>query len=254
MGRLSGELNIPDSAMEQAELEQIIEEARIDRSPNLSLSNSQIAIFPDSIIGLGHYLTHLYLNENNLTCLPENIDNLFILKEFNLANNKLTNLPTSMSMLTNLTYLNLNGNPLTDLSILQALPSLEYITFLDVDLPHRYWIQIGTWKSEWLLDEDNTEIRRTLIEQLGYEKICQDLGSVNVDNWREYTLLRIDDAEIIYDEGYPVETEPMLLLKMTCPSTAHIHILRVPPHMKSTEAAITWINHGIHPDEFAVQT
>ncbi len=159
-----------------------------------------------------------------------------------------------MSMLTNLTYLNLNGNSLTDLSFLQALPKLEYITFLDVDLPRRYWIQIGKWRSEWLLDEDNTEIRRTLIEQLGYEKICQDLGSVNVDNWREYTLLKIDDAEIIYDEGYPVETEPMLLLKMTCPSTGHIHILRVPPDMTSAEAAITWVNHGIHPDEFAIQT
>jgi hypothetical protein len=45
----------------------------------------------------------------------------------------------------------------------------------------------------------------------------------------------------------------MLLLKITCPSTQHIHILRVPPEM-SAEAAITWVNHGIHPDEFAVQT
>jgi leucine-rich repeat protein SHOC2 len=46
----------------------------------------------------------------------------------------------------------------------------------------------------------------------------------------------------------------MLLLKMTCPSTQHIHILRVPPEMVSAEAAITWVNHGIHPDEFAVKT
>jgi hypothetical protein len=46
----------------------------------------------------------------------------------------------------------------------------------------------------------------------------------------------------------------MVLLKMTCPLTQHIHILRVPPEMESAETAITWINHGIHPDEFAVQT
>jgi hypothetical protein len=38
------------------------------------------------------------------------------------------------------------------------------------------------------------------------------------------------------------------------PSTGHIHILRVPPEMTSAEAAITWVNHGIHPDEFSVQT
>lgn len=46
----------------------------------------------------------------------------------------------------------------------------------------------------------------------------------------------------------------MLLLKLTCLSTQDIHILRVPPEMTSAEAAITWVNHGIHPDEFAVQT
>ena len=50
------------------------------------------------------------------------------------------------------------------------------------------------------------------------------------------------------------EREPMILLKMTCPSTGHIHILRVPPDLTSAEAAITWVNHGIHPDEFIVQT
>ena len=50
------------------------------------------------------------------------------------------------------------------------------------------------------------------------------------------------------------KVEPMVLLKMTCPSTAHIHILRVPLEMMSAETAITWINHGIHPDRFDVQT
>jgi hypothetical protein len=67
--------------------------------------------------------------------------------------------------------------------------------------------------------------------------------------------LKIDGIQDIYDKsGYLVGTEPTLLLKMTCPSTQHIHILRVPPEITSAEAAITWVNHGIHPDEFAVQT
>jgi hypothetical protein len=52
----------------------------------------------------------------------------------------------------------------------------------------------------------------------------------------------------------PIDREPMLLLKMTCASTGHIHILRVPPEMTSAEAVITWVNHGMHPDRFTVQT
>jgi hypothetical protein len=77
-------------------------------------------------------------------------------------------------------------------------------------------------------------------------------------------LLKIDGVEAVYDENgdEPIdspevtlrEREPMVLLKMTCPSTQHIQILRVPPEMTSAEAAITWVNRGIHPDEFAVQT
>ena len=67
--------------------------------------------------------------------------------------------------------------------------------------------------------------------------------------------MRIEDVETVYDEdGNIVRIEPMVLLKMTCPSTQHIHILRVPPEMTSAEAAITWVNHGIHPDKFVVQT
>jgi leucine-rich repeat protein SHOC2 len=45
-----------------------------------------------------------------------------------------------------------------------------------------------------------------------------------------------------------------MLLKMICPSTDRIHILRVPPEMISAEAAMTWTNHNIHPNNIAIQT
>jgi hypothetical protein len=144
---------------------------------------------------------------------------------------------------------------LEDLSVLQSLPSLKAVNFLDIEIPRRYWVKFNDWKAEWLLDEDNAEIRRVLIEQVGYEKICEELNAIDLDTWREYTLLKIDGIEAVYDEDEkPIDREPMVLLKMTCPSTQHIHILRVPPEMESAEAAITWVNHGIHPDKFAVQT
>jgi leucine-rich repeat protein SHOC2 len=87
--------------------------------------------------------------------------------------------------------------------------------------------------------------RLSKIADLRLDRICQELDAIDLDTWREYTLLKIE---------VNIEDEPMVLLKMTCPSTGHIHILRVPPEMASAEAAITWVNHGIHPDEFSVQT
>jgi hypothetical protein len=122
------------------------------------------------------------------------------------------------------------------------------VFFLNVMLPRCYWTKLSEWQPEWLLDTDNAEVRRVLIQQVGYKKICARLGAKAIDSGREYTLLKIDGLEPIYDEdGEPLEKEPMLLLKMICPSTGHIHILRVPPRMESAEAAITWVNHRAIP-------
>jgi leucine-rich repeat protein SHOC2 len=319
--------------MEQAELEQIIEKARIDRATTLSLSCNQLKKLPDSIGTLSN-LTCLKLRDNQLTILPDSIGDLVKLRELDLSENRLDSIPSSINNLLNLEDLNLrannqlkmlpkeiinlvnlkrlnlsytglndltdeignfvnltglfinnnqiiilpasinklvnlaglylDSNPISDLSILQALPNLKFVRFFDVHLLRRYWAKFSDWKAEWLLDEDNAEIRRLLIEQVGYERLCDELNSITLDNWREYTLLKIDKVETIYEEDNydpidsPEETlrerEPMLLLKMTCLSTNHIHILRVPPEMTSAEAAITWVNHGIHPDKFAVQT
>lgn len=82
------------------------------------------------------------------------------------------------------------------------------------------------------------------------------MNATNLDAWREYILLRIDGLQPIYGgEGFaPIDREPIVLLEMTCPSTNHIHILRVPPEITSAEAAIIWVNHGIHPDRIAIAT
>ncbi len=220
--------------MTEEELEQIIEKARSNRFSRLCLVNCQ------------------------LSSLPESIGNLSNLIELDLTNNQLTSLPKWIGNMSNLIYLNLNGNPLRDLSTLQPLTELydDSVEFIDIYLRRKYWTKFSDWKSEWLLEEDNVEIRRMLIQEVGYPKICRELNAIELDRWREYTLLEIANIERLYQsEGDDTEIlESIVLLKMICPSTGHIHILRVPPEINNAEAAITWVNHGIHPDEFAMQT
>ncbi|MEP0746733.1 hypothetical protein NDA04_07115 [Trichocoleus sp. AS-A2] len=83
-----------------------------------------------------------------------------------------------------------------------------------------------------------------LIQGIGYERIAQELGAIALDSYQEYSLLKITDIDV----------EPISLLKMTCPSTGFIHVLRVPPEMRSAREAIAWVNWGINPEEFSVQT
>ncbi|MEG4287624.1 leucine-rich repeat domain-containing protein [Microcoleus sp. C2C3] len=114
-----------------------------------------------------------------------------------------------------------------------------------VKLPEKYGkVHPDLWQAEWLLSESNAELRRVLIETIGYDRICQQLQAVELDSWQEYTLLKIDNADL----------EPIYLLKMTCPSTGFIHALRVPPDLESAQEAIRWVNWGINPEEFSVQT
>jgi leucine-rich repeat protein SHOC2 len=221
---------------------------------HLSLGGNSLKVIPESLTQLSG-LINLSINGNDLDCLPLTFDRLTKLMNLDLSHNKFTKFPQSISKLTNLVTLNLNNNPISDLSVLVRLPKLQSVQFFGVYLPRRYWTKLSEWKAEWLLDETNAELRRRLIQQIGYERIWQELDAVEIDVWREYTLFKIDGIERFYDWRRSKNIqEPMVLLKMTCPSTGHIHVLRVPPEMTSAEAAIIWVNHGTHPDRFIVQT
>ncbi|RCJ18645.1 hypothetical protein A6S26_28070 [Nostoc sp. ATCC 43529] len=131
-------------------------------------------------------------------------------------------------------------------------PAIEYAdgfslySYHGVTLPEKYGkIHPQQWQPQWLLSEENAELRRVLIQGIGYARICQELQAIELDTWAEYTLLKIDAD---------VDEEPIYLLKMVCPSTGFIHALRVPPNINSAREAIRWVNWGVDAEEFGVQT
>jgi hypothetical protein len=142
---------------------------------------------------------------------------------------------------------------------IQFADGYSFYAYHGHSLPEKYGVMHPhQWQSEWLLTESNAGLRRVLIQGIGYARICQELQAIELDNWQEYTLLKID-ADIdayeppSWDRKAPPR-EPIYLLKMTCPSTGHIHALRVPPAMTTAREAIRWVNWDIDPETFAVQT
>jgi internalin A len=134
----------------------------------------------------------------------------------------------------------------------EAEPAIEFADgwnsyyYHGVRLPEKYGqLHPNQWQSQWLLSEDNAEVKRVLIQGIGYERIIQELSAKQIDSWQEYALLEIYN-------GW--NWEPIYLLKMTCPSTGFIHALRVPPDLTSAREAIRWVNWDIDPEEFSVQT
>lgn len=130
-------------------------------------------------------------------------------------------------------------------------PAIQYAdgysvyVYEGVRLPKKYELPLSQWEGRWLLEEKNAELRRVLIQGIGYDRICQELQAVQLGSWREYSLLRIDSN---------VDVEPIYLLKMTCPSTGSIHATRVPPEITTAREAIRWVNWGTDPEDFSMET
>ena len=130
-------------------------------------------------------------------------------------------------------------------SAIEFADGYKLYSYHGVTLPEKYGqIHPNQWEARWILEEENAEVRRALIQGIGYARICSQLQAAELDSWQEYTLLKIDNADV----------EPIYLLKMTCPSTGHIHALRVPPDVESAQEAIRWVNWDIDSEDFLVQT
>lgn len=129
---------------------------------------------------------------------------------------------------------------------LQFADGYRSYQFHGVQIPERYGtVHPHIWKADWLIHEQNAELRRVLIQGIGYDRLCQELQAEALNTWREYTLLRIAPA---------IDVEPIYLLKMTCPSTGYIHATRVPPSIQSAREAIRWVNWDTDPEEFAQES
>lgn len=133
----------------------------------------------------------------------------------------------------------------------EGTPAIEYAdgygiyVYEGVRLPKEYELPLEQWQSNWLLQEKNAELRRVLIQGIGYDRLCQELQAVELDVWREYSLLRIDSQ---------VDVEPIYLLKMTCPSTSNVHATRVPPEITTAREAIRWVNWETDPEDFSAES
>ncbi len=113
-------------------------------------------------------------------------------------------------------------------------------------LPEKYnSMHPSFWPAKWLLTETNPEIRKLLIQNIGYDRLCQELNAIIIDDWKEYSLFVIHTNP---------NFEDIYILKMTCPSTKDIQTIRIPPNISSAREAITWANWDINPQNFRSET
>lgn len=98
--------------------------------------------------------------------------------------------------------------------------------------------------AKMILAETNAEIRRVMIERMGYLKFAVDAGAVELDAdtdpGGQRQLLRIEL------EG----DEPLVGLACSCPSTGRKYLLRVPPDTKNCHQAAAWMAGFDNPKKY----
>ena len=111
-----------------------------------------------------------------------------------------------------------------------------------VRVPKEVITDIRSYSPQTILAEANAEIRRVMIERYGQDKFFLDAGAKVIHKNGESELLSIDLP------GDP--DKRMKAVKVRCPSTSAVYVLRVPPNQKKVQEAIAW-TFGMTAEEYA---
>ncbi len=96
-----------------------------------------------------------------------------------------------------------------------------------------------------VLAQPNAEVRRVLLELLGYERFLAEAAATTLDTDRdrggERRLLRV----ALQDD------EDLVCVAVICPSTARQYLIRVPPTMTSCRQAVAWVAGFDRAEDYA---
>lgn len=185
----------------------------------------------DGMRVLGHLNLHgtadLYRLPDHLTCESLDISDCV----------NLTTLPAGLHVTR---WIELAGSGITQLPAGHGF----VLRWRGVQISDRLAFASSSLTGQEILNIENVELRRILIERLGYENFLRQVGGIIRDHDRDVG----GERQLIC---IPFEDdEPLMLLKVTCPSTGHIHVLRVPPDLRNCRQAAAWIAGFDNPDDY----
>ena len=162
-----------------------------------------------------------------LTSLP---DWLTDLAQLDLAGCKnLTELPAGLRVRS---WIDLADTSITALPV--GMENVQ-VRWRGVAISHRIAFQPETITAREIFETPNVELRRVLMERMGYEAFVAQANpqtlDADADPGGERHLLSVPIAG----------DEPLVVLMVSCPSTERRYMLRVPPSLRSCRQAAAWL-------------
>jgi hypothetical protein len=95
-----------------------------------------------------------------------------------------------------------------------------------------------------LLQVRNVTHRRVLLERFGLDRFMHEVGGLVLDRDRDAG----GDRQLL---SVPLpDDEPLHVLRVNCPSTAHVYMLRVPPQVRTCRRAAAWLAGFEHERDY----
>ena len=89
--------------------------------------------------------------------------------------------------------------------------------------------------------EENAEVKRVMIERFGGAKDARDGFALYLQRAGAKTIAKRGEYELVSHNAPHLTSGMMVAVKMICPSTGALYILRVPPEMTTVESAMNWV-------------
>jgi hypothetical protein len=114
----------------------------------------------------------------------------------------------------------------------------------DVLVDERIVFRPETITAQEVLSETNAELRRVMLERMGYDSFMDQAQAEvldrDTDPGGERRLLKVQMGR----------DEPLVCIAVKCPSTARQYIIRVPPTLQTCRQAGAWIAGYDNPDDY----
>ncbi|XP_026992776.2 malignant fibrous histiocytoma-amplified sequence 1 homolog isoform X1 [Tachysurus fulvidraco] len=151
--------DVDKADLQKNRLKEVIGISRLSNLTELNLCRNELVEFPKEISEL-RQLVRLYLNQNKIKSIPENIFPLLKNLEFlKISTNKLSQIPSDMNKCEKLNFLNLSNNCLRDV---QPLVGLGHLRELYMENNHLTELPQALFQSESLekLKVNNNPLRK----------------------------------------------------------------------------------------------
>lgn len=133
-------------------------------------------------------------------------------------------------------WLDVAGSGLTSLPTSPAgRTSAIPLRWRGVRVDERIAFQPETITGADIMAQDNAEVRRVMMERIGYERFLSEVNARILDRDHdaggERLLVHVDLPD----------DEPFVAISVKCPSTGRQYVLRVPPTIQTAQAASAWV-------------